>query len=387
MVDLSKRGNVQIGLTEADFISAAQLLKCEVAAIKAVSQIESGKSGFLPSGRPKILFEGHFFYRFLSQHGKAALAAKEFPTVCYTRWTKAHYLGGEREYDRLRVALEACKKYGVPESAALRSASWGRYQIMGDNYQKAGFDTVYSFVEGMFLGEKHHLNAFCKYLINTFLDDELRALDFARFAYGYNGAGYKKNNYDVLMRDAYLKFKKAEKSIQAPHHVENVESQQPQITEIVDISTPLSVPDFENSDDNTDTSTTVTTVTEIQPTGMHATEKAVKIEVFETVIKKFKHAKEIALAALAALGISGTSVAGLYENITTNPLLQYAILGLALISLLVVGILVIVYFSKHLDFHHSADLLTKENERHINIEQMRLRANPQMYNVELRRDV
>lgn len=371
MIDLAKRKNVQIGLSEQDYVAAANLLKCEVVAIKAVSLIESGNSGYFPSGRPKILFEGHFFYRFASQYGKATIIAKEYPNICYPKWTKAHYFGGEREYDRLKAALDACRKHGIPESLAFRSASWGKYQIMGDNFQKAGFDTVYSFVEAMFLSERNHLKSFCSYIINSFLDDELRELNFTKFALGYNGLGYKRNQYDTKMQSAYKKFKQSElplKHEEAPL-VDNVE-----IVEIPSVTDadPADNPEVVNSSPQL---------------GNHANEESVKINAFETVIEKFKHAKEIVITALGAIGLSGTSIAALYEKITANPLIEYAILGLAIISILIAGILVVVYFIKHLDFHHKLDLINKENERYINIEQLRIRANPQLYNVEIERNV
>ena len=365
MIDLTKRKNVQIGLSEQDLKLAAENLNCELAAIKAVSLVESGKTGFLPSGRPKILFEGHFFYRFASKYGKAAIIAKEYPSICYPQWTTKYYLGNEREYDRLRAAIDACKKHNIPESAALRSASWGKYQIMGDNFQRAGFDTVHSFVEAMFLSEKEHLNAFCAYIKNSFLDDELRALKFAAFAYGYNGAGYKKNQYDKKMIAAYNNFKR----------MQSTEVDTPEYTEIVNIETPISVPALDLEPTNEAVS---------QPAvGMKASDEAIKITPFNTIIQKFKHAKEIVFAGLTAIGISGTSIASLYENITSNEMLKYVILAIALISMIVAAVLVIVYFIKHLDFHHKTDLIAKETERFINIEQMRIRANPNMYNVEL----
>ncbi|WP_262919099.1 N-acetylmuramidase family protein [Niabella hibiscisoli] len=48
-------------LTEKDFQDAARQLNCEVAAIKAVAEVESKGDGFLPTGEPKILFERHIF--------------------------------------------------------------------------------------------------------------------------------------------------------------------------------------------------------------------------------------------------------------------------------------------------------------------------------------
>jgi len=44
-------------LTEDDYKEAAQKLGCDVAAVKAVSEVESGPHGaFLSSGDPVILF-------------------------------------------------------------------------------------------------------------------------------------------------------------------------------------------------------------------------------------------------------------------------------------------------------------------------------------------
>lgn len=41
----------------------------------------------------------------------------------------------------------------IHEEAALRSASWGLFQIMGFNYAAAGFETVIEFVAAMETGE------------------------------------------------------------------------------------------------------------------------------------------------------------------------------------------------------------------------------------------
>ena len=58
------------GITETDFDRAAMLLDCEAAALKAVQKVETGgKGGFLPSGRPTILFEGHIFWQQLRTRG------------------------------------------------------------------------------------------------------------------------------------------------------------------------------------------------------------------------------------------------------------------------------------------------------------------------------
>ena len=49
-------------LSDHDIEAAAGQLGCQVAAVRAVIDVES-RGGFLPDKRPKILFERHYFHR------------------------------------------------------------------------------------------------------------------------------------------------------------------------------------------------------------------------------------------------------------------------------------------------------------------------------------
>src|SRR5262249_29124035 len=132
-------------LTESDFTSAAQTLNGEVAAIKAVNEVESSGAGFLHSGRPKILFERHIF----ASHTKGAYNSSH-PEIS-TASPGGYGAGGEHQYDRLIEAM-ACDR-----TAALESASWGRFQVMGFNYQVTGISSVEDMVEKMYESEGQHL--------------------------------------------------------------------------------------------------------------------------------------------------------------------------------------------------------------------------------------
>jgi len=68
----------------------------------------------------------------------------------------------------------------------------------------AGFATVEEYVEKMYESEYQQLLAFCSFLKGTGIVDPLRKKDWAAFARRYNGPGYKKNKYDVKLRQAYL---------------------------------------------------------------------------------------------------------------------------------------------------------------------------------------
>ena len=186
-------------LSETDYASAAKELDCEVAAIKAVAEVESAGNGFLLdpiSGQPvpKILFERHIFRREI-------IAAKKDPMripadICQAN--RGGYLGGAAEHTRLSRATA----YGREE--ALKSASWGKFQIMGFNYQNCGYKTLQSFINDMYANEGGHLRAFVGFIkSDPNLLRAIRTKNWAAFALGYNGKAYKENNYDVKMATAY----------------------------------------------------------------------------------------------------------------------------------------------------------------------------------------
>jgi hypothetical protein len=184
-------------LTTKDFEDAATALNCDVAAIQAVCEVEAPKGGFNPDGTPVTLFEGHKFYKYTN--GKFNTSN---PDLCFPVWTKFHYgKTWKDEQTRLRRAIE------LDREAAMMSASWGKFQIMGFNHLLAGHGTIGEFVTAMYKSEREHLMAFVSFVQKTGLSASLRHHDWAAFAKGYNGASYASNSYDVKLSSAFAKFK------------------------------------------------------------------------------------------------------------------------------------------------------------------------------------
>lgn len=181
-------------IAEADYERAADRLDCEVAAVKAVAKVESRGGGFLADKRPKILFESRWFHKLTSGQFD-----QTHPEISTRTWVR-NYKGGAGEYERLAVALD------LNRDAALKSASWGMFQILGINHGVAGFNDVQSFVQALLDSEGAHLDAFTGFVIGNRLDDELRDKRWADFASGYNGPGYRLNRYDEKMAAAYADF-------------------------------------------------------------------------------------------------------------------------------------------------------------------------------------
>jgi len=157
--------------------------------IMAVAEVESAGGGFLDnSDLPKILFEGHYFHKYTDGR-----YARDYPYLSYPTWTTKYYKGNRGEYDRL---LEAIKIHSGNPEPALLSTSWGKFQIMGFNYQLCGFQTVTGFVNAMAMGEDAQLKAFVAYIQARGLADELKKSQWADFAKAYNGPQYQRNAYD-----------------------------------------------------------------------------------------------------------------------------------------------------------------------------------------------
>jgi len=184
-------------ITEQQFKESALRIGCKVAAIKAVTEVESRGSGFLKTGFPKILFEPHIFWKQLRNKGITPVVSD----ICYPVWKTKPYGSVESQPDRLDKAVK------INREAALMSASWGLFQIMGFNYKACGCKTIQEFVNRMMDSEDEQLELFINYITNSKLDDELINEDWAGFARGYNGAQYAKNNYDKKLKVAFLKYK------------------------------------------------------------------------------------------------------------------------------------------------------------------------------------
>ena len=158
-------------LTNEMIADIARKNQIDPAALLAVKEVESNGGGFLPNGKPKILFEGHIFYRLLAQSVNAASLnqlCKQYPNIVYPTWNRSKYFGGDREYIRLANALS------INHAAALKSASWGMFQIMGMNYAQCGCKDVDEFVGKMKSSEEDQLMLTIRFLKNNHLCSALK---------------------------------------------------------------------------------------------------------------------------------------------------------------------------------------------------------------------
>lgn len=219
---------------DLDNVLKTEDLNIELPVLKAIIAVESSGSGFLKDGRAKILFEGHKFWYWLKELGEDPESKVQHnEDILYPTWTRIHYKGGVGEYERFYKAMN------INQQAAIYSASWGKFQILGENIdKKIGFifsrlydekndahqkskDDYYlnylDFYEKQQKSERYHLLDFIAFINSKKVDgkpiihyiagkDEAKYL-WSKFAYGYNGPGFKRNNYDSKLKKAYERFK------------------------------------------------------------------------------------------------------------------------------------------------------------------------------------
>lgn len=186
-------------IQDEDYIAAAEILGCEASAVKAVAVTETGTVGsfFDFDGWdpvPAILFERHYFHQLTG-----GAHDDTHPDI-------SNRFGGG--YGKYRAQYKKLlRAYRLNTSAALKSASWGKFQIMGRWHEQAGYSTVDEFVIGISASEKNHLKAFVSFIeADPRLSSAIIKKDWLAFAKAYNGP--KQKGYDKKMQENYNAFAK-----------------------------------------------------------------------------------------------------------------------------------------------------------------------------------
>src|SRR5829696_1059550 len=129
-------------LTEAVLDEAAAIVDIPNSGMWAVIHVESSGGGYQPDRRPKILFERHKF-----SHATGGRFDDDHPDIS-DPVPGGYGEGGAHQYDRLAEALALDRK------AALASASWGLGQVLGSNFEVAGFADVEDMIAKMVQSER-----------------------------------------------------------------------------------------------------------------------------------------------------------------------------------------------------------------------------------------
>lgn len=192
-------------LTEQDFIEVANDLGVEVAAIKAVVEIEAGKQhqGFWSDGKPLINFDLSVF-RQMANRRKINLGkySATHPAV-FARPNIGKYGSQQAAVQaRLDQAMQ------IDSVAAIEGTFWGMFQIGGFNWRQSGTSSPAEFVELMSRSERDQLDLFAEFITRAGLLPALKNKNWSAFARGYNGPSYASRGYHTKLANAYRKYSK-----------------------------------------------------------------------------------------------------------------------------------------------------------------------------------
>lgn len=188
-------------ITDTQIQAQAKSLGIEVAALRAVMEVECKGSGFNSDNTPVILFERHVMRQRLIANGKGQIVdqmAIKRPDLCNKS------AGGYGLYSAQHGRLNAAAQYH--RDSALESASWGLGQVMGYHWKALGYPNLQNFINAMYRDEASQLEAMCRFIKVNNLVNALKNKDWKAFARGYNGAAYAKNSYDIKLANAYKKW-------------------------------------------------------------------------------------------------------------------------------------------------------------------------------------
>ena len=126
-------------------------------------------------------------------------------------------------YDNKQDYLRLINAYRLDQDAALKSASWGKFQIMGENFSICGAPNIRVFAAQMCKNEAGQIELLARFIRNKpkawkdpknkalgkeiSLWDAVKTKNWHAIAFNYNGPAYKKDNdYDRLIKEAYEQY-------------------------------------------------------------------------------------------------------------------------------------------------------------------------------------
>ncbi|MES2049270.1 MAG: N-acetylmuramidase domain-containing protein [Pseudomonadota bacterium] len=224
-------------ITDQQWKDTATRLDCEPAVLKAFAEVESGgRSSFWRLNKtdgasiPAILYERHYF-----SHITNNKYDKTHPDISWsTPYRMKSLLGtkdtkmndGKVNVDDIYSSysssyLRLINAYRLVPDAALKSCSWGKFQIMGENFKLCGQADIDTFVQKMCTSEASQIALIAEFIRNKprawknpkdkklgkeiSLWDAVKAKNWAAIAFNYNGPSYKTYQYDTQMKAAYEK--------------------------------------------------------------------------------------------------------------------------------------------------------------------------------------
>lgn len=182
-------------LSASDFSALAKKYNVPESRLRAVAEVEARGTGYNSQNYLIALYEPHIAFKYAKGETRAKL---EKAGLAYKTWVRNY---PKTSYDRIDRATTI-----AGEELAALSTSWGMGQVMGFNHAALGFNNALDLVKWLAVSEANQLEGIIKFSASKGILDDLVAGRWANFALGYNGKGYKENNYDTKLQNADRKW-------------------------------------------------------------------------------------------------------------------------------------------------------------------------------------
>ena len=191
-------------LTDEDFREVAEELGVEVAAVKAVVEIEAGAKheGFWANGKPIINFDLSMFRKFAARNKINLSRYQRSHAVVFAKPNRARY-GSYQAAQQAR--LDAART--IDDKTAIEGTFWGMFQLGGFNWKVCGTSSPDEFVRLMSRSERDQLELFDEFIRETGMLPLLKAKNWSAFARRFNGPTYARRGYHTRLARAYAKHK------------------------------------------------------------------------------------------------------------------------------------------------------------------------------------
>ena len=190
-------------ISDIDYSNAADLLGVDIAILKAVIEIETGRKqkGFTRLGVPIINFDKKIFLRNLE---KENISSKKF-LQDIRKINPKKLSHNDYNWEILHIAQE------TNATIANESTFWGMFQIGGFNWKNCNAKSIDDFVYKMCYSEQTQLQLFVEFLLNNqSMHEALQRKDWHRFAYLYNGPKYRIKGYHTKLAHSHKRFLREE---------------------------------------------------------------------------------------------------------------------------------------------------------------------------------
>jgi LysM repeat protein len=228
-------------ISTEDWEKVAGRLECEQEVLQAIAKVESsGRRAFwrLADGKgghvPAILYERHYFSRLTEGQYD-----KDHPDISWpVGYRKRKLLGKEDKkmhdgkvddddiYSSYATSyLRLLNAYRLNPDAALKSCSWGKFQIMGANHGLCGEPSLKAFINKMCTSEAAQIALLAGFIRRKpavwkdpknkklgkeiSLWDAVKSKNWRLIAFYYNGPAYETYQYHTKLERAYEEYKKA----------------------------------------------------------------------------------------------------------------------------------------------------------------------------------